>query len=219
MVGQADLDAIIVDSTCLPQLKSVLDGFSGCCILTPDATAISDPRFRVFDSAAVQRARPLADLPPLTPEDTAYLFFTSGSTGTPKGVPVTHGNATFFMEVMSERYAIRPDDRFSQTFDQTFDLSVFDLFMAWSNGASVYAMSPVDLLSPTRFINRNELTVWFSVPSVPAQMCRRNTFKPGSLLSLRWSLFAGNRSPSEALRLGRRPLRILLSRICTVRRS
>jgi hypothetical protein len=54
----------------------------------------------------------------------------------------------YFMDVMSRRYGIRPDDRFSQTFDQTFDLSVFDLFMAWSNGACVYAMSPVDLLSP-----------------------------------------------------------------------
>jgi len=198
MVSQADLDAIIVDSTCLPQLKSILDGFSGCCILTPDSTGFSDPRFWVFDSVALQRARPLADLPPLTPEDTAYLLFTSGSTGTPKGVPVTHGNAIFFMEVMSERYAIRPDDRLSQTFDQTFDLSVFDLFMAWSNGASVYAMSPVDLLSTTRFINKNELTVWFSVPSVPAQMCRRNTLKPGSLPSLRWSLFCGEPLPQRS---------------------
>jgi amino acid adenylation domain-containing protein len=121
----------------------------------------------------------------------AYLLFTSGSTGQPKGVPVTHVNAVYFMDVMSRRYDIVPEDRFSQTFDQTFDLSVFDLFMAWSNGACVYGMAPVDLLSPTRFINNHKLTVWFSVPSVPAQMCRRNTLLPNSLPTLRLSLFCG----------------------------
>ncbi len=95
------------------------------------------------------------------------------------------------MEVMSQRYEIRPEDRFSQTFDQTFDLSVFDLFMAWNNGACVYAMSPVDLLAPTKFINNNEISVWFSVPSVPVQMCRRNTLTANSFPGLRWSLFCG----------------------------
>lgn len=103
----------------------------------------------------MESATGLDALPPLTPEDVAYLLFTSGSTGTPKGVPVTHGNAVHFMDVMSRRYGIIPDDRFSQTFDQTFDLSVFDQFMAWSNGASVYATSPVDLLAPAKYINQN----------------------------------------------------------------
>jgi amino acid adenylation domain-containing protein len=191
MIRQADLYALIADRTCMAQLPRALDAFAGKCILTPDTAALTGTSLPVFDAAALERARPLLSLPPLTPEDTAYLLFTSGSTGTPKGVPVTHGNAMHFMDVMSERYAIRPEDRFSQTFDQTFDLSVFDLFMAWSNGACVYAMSPVDLLSPVRFVNRHELTVWFSVPSVPAQMLRRNTLAPGSMPTLRWSLFCG----------------------------
>jgi len=192
MLAAADLDAVIVDSTCLPQVAK-LDALSRLPLLLPESDAPQIPGVsgRVFDKAELERMAPLAELPPLTPEDIAYLLFTSGSTGAPKGVPVTHGNAVFFMEFMSRRYGIQPDDRFSQTFDQTFDLSVFDLFMAWSNGACVYGMTPVELLSPTKYVNQNGITVWFSVPSVPAQMGRRGTLQPNSMPSLRWSLFCG----------------------------
>jgi amino acid adenylation domain-containing protein len=177
MIRQAALDAMIVDSTCAPQLESVLAGAAPSPVIFPEGGGAEGPE--------------LEELPPLTADDIAYLLFTSGSTGTPKGVPVTHGNAVHFMEAMSRRYGIRPEDRFSQTFDQTFDLSVFDLFLAWTNGAAVYGMASVDLLAAAKFINRHELTVWFSVPSVAVQMCRRNTLRAGGLPTLRWSLFCG----------------------------
>src|SRR5579862_4722151 len=192
MIAAADLDAVIVDSTCLPQVAK-LGALSQLPLLIPEADIGEIPGMsgRVFGKAELDRLAPLQNLPPLTPDDIAYLLFTSGSTGAPKGVPVTHGNAVYFMEFMSRRYGIAPHDRFSQTFDQTFDLSVFDLFLAWSNGACVYGMTPVELLSPTKYITQNEITVWFSVPSVPAQMGRRGTLLPNSLPTLRWSLFCG----------------------------
>ena len=204
MIGQADLQAIIVDNTGADKLPQVArHGVSLPPLLLPesDSPSFEGVAAPMLDRTQIGNCAALQKLPNVASEDIAYLLFTSGSTGKPKGVPVTHGNVLHFMDVMSERYGIRPDDRFSQTFDQTFDLSVFDLFLAWSNGACVFSMSPIELLAPTKFINRNALTVWFSVPSLPANMIRRNTLTPGSLPTLRWSLFCGEPLPGRTAEL------------------
>ena len=66
------------------------------------------------------------------PDAIAYLLFTSGSTGRPKGV-VRHARnvARVHRRRSSSATAIDERDRCSQTFDLTFDLSVFDMFVAW----------------------------------------------------------------------------------------
>ena len=64
-----------------------------------------------------------------SPGATAYLLFTSGSTGVPKGVAVSQSNACAYMEYAKKRFGFRADDRCSQNFDLTFDLSVHDLFV------------------------------------------------------------------------------------------
>ena len=187
MVRHADLDAIIVDKLGSAKLPEVLSGLdSPPAIFFPDALVPSSP-----DSNA-----PLASLPTVAMDSVAYLLFTSGSTGSPKGVPILHSNVRAYIDWAVARYEINSSDRFSQTFEQTFDLSMFDLFVAWESGACVYAMSPVELLAPVKYINRHGLTVWFSVPSVPAQMQRRNTLRPATLPSLRWSLFCGEALPA-----------------------
>lgn len=198
MMRAAELDAVIVDQTAADQLSDVL-GLEGSVplVLAPEAEVLSGIEGPALLAAELSSEPLLQDLPPLLPGDIAYLLFTSGSTGRPKGVPVTHGNATAFIDFAVAHYGITRDDRFSQTFDQTFDLSIFDLFVAWEKGASVYALQPLDLIAPARFIARNALTVWFSVPSIPALMRKKNTLKPDSLTSLRVSLFCGEPLPAE----------------------
>jgi amino acid adenylation domain-containing protein len=192
MIREAELDAIIVDRLASTQLAATLHGLDRPPIVFLPGNA----------SAELGSTRPLdGNLPPLRPDRLAYLLFTSGSTGTPKGVPITQTNVRAFLNWAMERYRFGAEDRFSQTFDQTFDLSIFDMFVAWEAGACVYAMSPIDLLAPSKFINKHELTVWFSVPSVPVQMRKRNLLEPNTLPTLRWSLFCGeplSRSSAEA---------------------
>jgi non-ribosomal peptide synthetase component F len=111
-------------------------------------------------------------------------------------VGVTHANALHYLDVMGARYGLTGDDRCSQTFDQTFDLAVHDLFMTWNAGACLYAMQPIELLAPTRFVAKHGITCWFSVPSAPALALKKNLLKPGSMPTLRLSLFCGEPLPA-----------------------
>ncbi|WP_246234262.1 amino acid adenylation domain-containing protein [Streptomyces boluensis] len=121
----------------------------------------------------------------------AYILFTSGSTGTPKGVPIRHRHASAYLRHVVPRYELGPGSRVSQTFDLTFDLSVFDMFAAWGGGAALVVPGRADLMAPSRFVAAKELTHWFSVPSVVSVARRLRSLAAGSMPTLRWSLFCG----------------------------
>lgn len=134
---------------------------------------------------------------PSDPDDGAYLLFTSGSTGTPKGILVRHGNVAAYLRSAAERYRPGPEDRFTQLFDLTFDLSAHDMFLCWGSGAALYCLPESAKMAPRDFIRRNGLTFWFSVPSTAAFMARLRMLRPNDFPSLRWSLFCGEALPKQ----------------------
>jgi amino acid adenylation domain-containing protein len=139
--------------------------------------------------------------PPRVDEDSiAYVLFTSGSTGRPKGVMVTHRNVLHFVQAMWDRYGITNGDRFSQTFDLSFDLSVFDMFVCWGRGAALVPVPRKMLMAPDKFIRAKEISVWFSVPSTAMVLRGFRRLKPDAFPSLRLSLFCGERLPIEIAR-------------------
>jgi acyl carrier protein len=91
---------------------------------------------------------------------------------------------------------VQPQDRFSQTFELTFDLSVHDLFLCWENGATLVVASEKELRMPSAYIIEHGITCWFSVPSLAYQVRLQEDLVPGAFPSLRSSLFCGEALPT-----------------------
>jgi amino acid adenylation domain-containing protein len=203
MLERAGCAAVIVDSAAYSEVGRLLEGLERELLLVlPDEDDVA-PYAREWAphrvaAAPVSAADDLAEPLSVRPESPAYLLFTSGSTGIPKGVAVAHANVRAFLDAVASRYDFTAEDRFSQTFSLTFDLSVFDMFAAWDCGACVYCPDDKSLLNPADFIRASLITVWFSVPSIGLFMRRLRSLKPASLATLRWSLFCGEALP-EAL--------------------
>jgi amino acid adenylation domain-containing protein len=174
MIAAAELDALLVDDQGLALVPELAEALPGVPIVHEPTTG----------PALEHPATP-------GPDDIAYILFTSGSTGRPKGVPVLHRNVGAYLSFVHDRYRFGPADVFSQTFDLTFDLAMFDLFTAWGSGGTLVSMPPHAFASVPAFVAQYGITVWFSSPSVIAMLRRRRALAPDSLAGLRYSLFCG----------------------------
>ncbi|MET9923762.1 MULTISPECIES: amino acid adenylation domain-containing protein [unclassified Streptomyces] len=163
-------------------------------VITEDGTDLGTSSVDLpAERIAALRTGPVPDLPPsgAGPDSLAYILFTSGSTGRPKGVPIAHRNVSAYLGHVIPRYELGPGSRVSQTFDLTFDPSVYDMFAAWGSGAALVVPDKKDLLTPVLFVNRARITHWNSVPSVASIAMRLRALRPDSMPTLRWSLFCG----------------------------
>ncbi|MGF1607824.1 MAG: amino acid adenylation domain-containing protein [Kiloniellales bacterium] len=148
--------------------------------------------------AAVPTANALA-----APDQLAYILYTSGSTGKPKGVMLSHENAVSFVDWCSEVFRPDEDDRFSSHAPFHFDLSILDIFLPLKHGATVVLIgedlgkNPAGMVAT---IVEQELTIWYSTPSVLRLLVEFGDLGGRDDYRLRTVLFAGEVFPVKHLR-------------------
>lgn len=142
-------------------------------------------------------------IPALIESDLAYILYTSGSTGNPKGVMLSHRAALTFVDWAHETIGVTQGDRLSSHAPFHFDLSIFDLYVAFNAGATVHLLSPTLSVFPitlAKYIADHKLTVWYSVPSILTSLVLRGELATHDLSALRCVLFAGEVFPIKYLR-------------------
>jgi D-alanine--poly(phosphoribitol) ligase subunit 1 len=174
-------DAVLVDA----EGEAVLSGL-------PDGAGWPAIRIRTVDPAPALR-----EPAPVDGEGTAYILFTSGSTGAPKGVAIAFRCVSCFLDAMAERSPLVPGDRVAQPCDLSFDLSVSNIFTAWSSGAAVFVVPAAQAMAPRDFLRAEAITAWFSTPTVAVFLDQMKMLRPGAFPALRYTMFAGDGLPAS----------------------
>lgn len=188
--------ALLVDEVGMALLRDGLLALAPGPVLAPFCPPPPGLQGRVATSRDLEALQPQQTPAPVSTDQVAYLMFTSGTTGKPKGIAVTVGNVNHLLRVLQDRYRLAPEDRVSQAFELTFDLSVFDIFMTLRAGASLHVLPGPQMVAPARFIRQQQLSVWFSVPSLIGLLAQMRMLPPGVFPTLRLSLFCGEALPS-----------------------
>lgn len=143
------------------------------------------------------------ELAAVSDSNPAYILFTSGSTGVPKGVVISHLNAMTFIKMASNFFGIRPEDRIAGHAPLHFDLSVFDIYVAMAQGASLILVPEHLSAFPLRladFIYEHHISVWNSSASVLSLLADKGKIDRRIYDNMRLVHFSGDVLPPQYLR-------------------
>ena len=132
----------------------------------------------------------------------AYILHTSGSTGSPKGVVISHLNALTFVRSAIAHFDLGASDRFACHAPLHFDLTVFDIYVSISLGATLILI-PDNLsvfpLKLSEYLRNERVTVWNSVSSVLSMIADKGCHGDQGFENMRLVIFSGEVLPVKYL--------------------
>jgi len=138
----------------------------------------------------------------ISAESLAAILYTSGSTGQPRGVALSHGAIAAFATWAGELLALTADDRIASSAPFFFDLSTFDLYAVLGAGGCLNFVPAALYMAPARlsaWLQQQEITGWYTVPSLLAFLAYKGNLPLTPLLALRFVIFAGEVFATPAL--------------------
>ena len=135
-------------------------------------------------------------------DDLAYILYTSGSTGTPKGIMHTHSSAIAFVKLVANLYQME-EAVYGMHSPLHFDPSVQGYFAAPYAFAKTIIVSDAHTKMPVslaKLIEKEKITIWYSVPLALIQMLVQGALDTCNVSSLKWVLFSGEVFPTKHLR-------------------
>ncbi|MDX7998135.1 amino acid adenylation domain-containing protein [Xenorhabdus sp. Reich] len=109
----------------------------------------------------------------MTSHNLAYIIYTSGSTGQPKGVMIEHHGLCNLLVTQQDTLSLTPDSRLLQFVSNSFDVYIWECFMALLAGARLYLAKRTDILPGSAlsgYLETHAITHLFLSPTALAAM-------------------------------------------------
>ena len=159
MCEDAGLEVVLSQS----RVQEALAAFNGA-ILMLDGMGDTDGHFCSGYGKSNLNAREAG----LSSSNLAYVIYTSGSTGKPKGVMVEHLSVINFLSGVQQNLVLGPDDNVLALTSINFDIHVLELYLTWSQGASLVLASEVQKRDPqllSALMHEQEVSLAQATPS------------------------------------------------------
>lgn len=189
MLQKAHIDYVITDK----QNFVYVEELNKCCEYNFNVILFED-LIQKLDYAQNQLGNYLENY--YVPNSTyVYIMFTSGSTGKAKAVGVKHSQLNYYLVEMVKQYQPNHTDKFSQVIELTFDLSVHDIFLCWSVGATLMIFNGKNYFQLAKYLEYKCPTFWLSVPSTGLVLEQAKLLVKNKYESLKVVLFCGEPLP------------------------
>lgn len=139
------------------------------------------------------------DIAVTSENDSLYCIYTSGTTGTPKGVINTNAGCLNRIKWMQKEYPISNGDKILQKTNYIFDVSIWEFFWWFFNGATCVLLEDGEQGNPEKIyqtIIKENITVIHFVPTMLSaylKYLQENKIKDDS--KLKWVFSSGEALP------------------------